>query len=552
MSRIHVTHGSRKIARLLLLAFAATISTSTGFAQERESQDVTPLNETEKIRHLLSRFSFGPTPGLVEKVRKMGIDRWFEEQLKGELQEGQELGERLAGYSSLDLDGKELMKKFRTPRGEPGSKQRKESDRLRNIPRTETRNAVIIRSIYGANQVREVASDFFRNHLNVDVNKGELRYILPDWEREVIRNEALGNFGDMLAKSSKHPAMLVYLDNALSRRPLSKAELKGVEINTRVKTGSRERGEESVQIAMQRGLNENYARELLELHTLGVDNGYKQKDVIEVAKILTGWTADISSAKFGFCFKPSMHCIGEKWVLGKRYRGSKKEEVTEGEKLIANLVREKGTADFLAWKLCRFFVDDNPPEAMVKRVARVFKSSKGKLPSVYRAIYKDPEFFKPRWFQSKFKRPFEFLVSTIRATGAEVSSTDTLHKLLAELSEPIYECEDPTGYYDQAEAWRDPGVMAVRWRFAMDLAHGRVKGVRIPDSFYEGLHPKIHRAWKDQLAERLLPAGMSEQTQMVLDSVVREHLDLWDDPRPEQLGPVIVGLLLGSPEFQRQ
>jgi uncharacterized protein (DUF1800 family) len=508
-------------------------------AQKREASDTTPLTETEKIRHLLSRFSFAPTVEMVGRVREMGMDAWFEEQLNGRVQEDPLLVETLAGLESLEMDATELARTFRTSR--------------RNQARQEVQDAVLYRAVQSPNQVLEVASDFFRNHFNVTVNKSDVRFLVPDYEREVIRGEALGSFGTMLEKSAKHPAMLLYLDNALSRRPLSKAELRAVELRTRLKTGSRERGEESAEIARQRGLNENYARELLELHTLGVDNYYRQVDVVQVARSLTGWTVQRNPDKgVGFLFRADMHCDGDKYLLGTTVKANRKNPVAEGEEILRRLVRHPGTSRFLAWKLCRYFVDDDPPEAMVKRVGTVFRQTRGDLPAVYRAIYEDPEFFNPRYFQSKFKRPFEFVASALRVTGARIESTRGLHRVLAQLSEPIYQCEDPTGYGDQAEAWRDPGVMAVRWRFAMDLTHGRVPGVRLPGSFYEGLHPTISRAWVDQLAARILSTGMSDHTREVLDDMVREYLTQHPEPKPNVLGAMIAGLLLGSPEFQRQ
>jgi uncharacterized protein (DUF1800 family) len=470
------------------------------------------------------------------------------------IQEDKYLLKALATLESIDLPLGELIAKY-NPRlpPKPTLKDRQRVNRLRNVPRRELRDAVLFRAVFGRRQILEVASDFFRNHLNVDINKGAVKYLATDYEREVIRAWALRDFGSMLIASAKHPAMLVYLDNALSRRPLSKAELGKVGRLTKRKTGSKERAVASIEIAKQRGLNENYARELLELHTLGVDNYYTQRDVIEVAKALTGWTVQVGSAKRpGFKFRPDMHCRGEKWFLGGSIRPDSKNPIAEGEEVIRRLLRHKGTARFLAWKLCRYFVDDDPPKQLVGRVASAFRRSKGNLATVYRAIYKDRLFFEPRFFQSKFKRPFEFLVSALRVTGARIKATNSLHSALKYLSEPIYECEDPTGYYDQAEAWRDPGVMAVRWQFAMNLARGRIPGVRIQDSFYEGLPQNIPLAWKDHLAPRILPAGMGELTRSVLDQMVREYLTKNKRPKPRELGSLIVGLLLGSPEFQRQ
>lgn len=510
-------------------------------AQERPVDDPNPLTETQRIQHFLSRFSFGPTPGLVEQVRKVGLDKWMDRWLEDEVEPSKYLAERLRDLETIGLDSTTIVRRF-------------SSQKLRNKPREELKDAVLFRSIYGANQLEEVATDFWRNHFNVDINKGNVRYYATEYENAVIRKHVLGPFGQLLEASAKHPAMLVYLDNAISRRPPTKQELREIERNTRRKTKSAERAQERVEIAKQRGLNENYARELLELHTLGVDNYYKQKDVIAVAKALTGWTVQNDpKQKIGFRFRADMHEKEDQVVLGSRIRDDRKQPLEIGEKILKKLARHKGTSHFIAWKLCRYFVNDKPSEAMVKRVASAFRRSRGKLADVYRAIVKDREFFAPANFQAKYKRPYEFVVSALRVTGAEVRSTRDVHRYLALMSEPIYECEDPTGYYDQAEAWNDPGTMAVRWKFALDLVRGRIRGIRVPDKFYEGLHPKLPLVWKDQLAARVLPAGLSEKTSKALDRQIRGYLeDRQDRGALRDLPALILGMLLGSPEFQRQ
>lgn len=516
-------------------------------AQRRAPGDDSPLTETERIRHTLSRFAFGPVPGQIEAIRAQGLDAWFEAQLAAD--EASDAGssllvDRLAELPAIALSGKELIERYRNP--ERANRPKRGADR-------DVQDAVVYRALFSPSQVKEVACDFFRNHFNVDADKGDVQYLLPDWEREVIRAEALGDFGAMLEKSAKHPAMLIYLDNSVSRRPLSKGELKNVEVTARVRTRSKARGAEAAAIASQRGLNENYARELLELHTLGVDRYYTQRDVIEVAKILTGWTVALDAeTHVGFHFDGGRHVRGEKWFLNSRIRASTGSAVEEGEELIRRLVQHKGTSEFVSWKLCRHLVSDDPPEAMVKRVAAVFRRTKGRMSAVLQAIYDDREFFAPQHFQSKFKRPLEFVVSALRVTGARVDSVTGVQQLLTELGEPTYECEDPTGYFDQAEAWNDPGIMAVRWRFALDLAAGRFKGVKIPKSFFADLHPRIHRAWRDQLAEKILPAGMSPRTAAVIDGRIKKYLDDHPKPKRERLGALIAGLLIGSPEFQRQ
>ena len=524
-------------------------------AQLRERLDTTPLTETQRIQHVLSRFAFGPTPGQIERVRKMGLDKWFEEQLGKTSRETYDLGERLRKFETTELSNQDLVRGYnpRNPGQRATREERREYNRLRNLPQVELKQMVVYRAALANNQLQEVAADFWRNHFNVDTNKQLCRLYATSYERDVIRANALGKFGDMLEASAKHPAMLIYLDNALSRRPPTKGELKTIEMRARQRTGSRERGEEAVEIAKQRGLNENYARELLELHTLGVDRYYKQRDVIEVAKALTGWTINNNPRQpVGFMYRSDMHAKGPKVFLGRRLKRDSKNPLLEGEIVLQRLVRHKGTAQFIAEKLCRYFVDDDPPAKMVERVAGAFKRHKGDLKKVYRAIYNDELFFHPRHYQTKFKRPFEFIISALRVTGAKITNPTEALATFKLLQEPLYECEDPTGFYDTAEAWNDPGVMAVRWQFAFRLATNKLRGIKVPNEFYKGLHPRIPRVWKDQLARRVLPAGMGEQTSRIMDKMMRKYLEDRPKPKVTELGPYILGLLLGSPEFQRQ
>jgi len=514
------------------------------------------LTESQRIIHVLSRFAFGPTPQTVAEVRKKGIDAWFDEQMGGQIQESAALLGWLDQQKSLKMTDLEIYQTYVSPKARsknPTPKELRERNRLRNIPVAQLKNAVLYRAIFGKDQLREVLADFWRNHFNIEAKKGACRYLIVGWERDVIRKGVFGDFGDFLMSTAKAPAMLVYLDNYISRKPLSKQELKAVARKVRQKTKSRKKGDEAADIAKQRGLNENYARELLELHTLGVDNYYKQKDVIEVAKALTGWGITVDRDKrVGFTFHGNLHAKGDKQFLRKRIRENKKMPIREGELVIERLARHRGTSEFLAWELCRYFVDDDPPPAMVRRVAAAWKRAKGNLPEVYRAILHDPDFFDRRHFQSKFKRPFEFLVSAIRVTGAELRSPRGLVKSLTAMSEPLYDCVDPTGYYDQAEAWNDPGVMALRWKFALDFVRGKIPGARIPKSFYADLRPNLPQVWKDQLAQKVLPAGLSERTSEAMDRKIRDYLRSNPEPDVNKLAPLILGMLLGSPEFQRQ
>ncbi|MCF6228784.1 MAG: DUF1800 domain-containing protein, partial [Planctomycetes bacterium] len=308
----------------------------------------------------------------------------------------------------------------------------------------------------------------------------------------------------------------------------------------------------------QRGLNENYARELLELHTLGVDNYYTQEDVIEVAKVLTGWTITPRrylkklNKPFGFLFFPQFHSTGDKTVLGQTIKENKKDPQAEGEEVLKLLAAHKGTADYLSRKLCRWFVNDEPNDAMVKRISAVWTKTKGDMASVYMAIFEDPDFFSKENYLAKYKRPFEFVISALRATGASVKHPEIIHKQLKAMNEDLYRCADPTGYYDQAEAWQDPGAMSIRWKFAYDLARGKFFAVNMPVDFYSDLPLDKPETWGELLAAKLLCQPMSEATSSALKRLIERKSNLRRGKLRRELGTLLVAGILGSPEFQKQ
>lgn len=282
-----------------------------------------------------------------------------------------------------------------------------------------------------------------------------------------------------------------------------------------------------------------------------MDNFYSQEDVINVAEALTGWTVQQNAERpVAFEFRRDMHQTGARQILGRMIPANPGNPEMEGQAVLEMLLNHPGTARFIAYKMCRYFVNDDPPPEMVSRLVVKFRQSRGKLPMMYQAIIEDPEFFNPQHYQVKFKRPLEFVTSALRVTNAEIESTDQLHQQLLVMGEPIYQCEDPTGYYDQADAWRDPGVMATRWQFGLGLAMGWIRGVKIPKSYWEGLEPNNPLQWKEELVGRILPGGCTEKTDSALDTLIARYAAY--NPHPDQLGRYIVGLLLGSPEFQRQ
>lgn len=564
----HLPHVGARLAMVLgcclLGPVAAAAETDANYGREaRENTPIIgrdptqPLSDEERIHHALSRLTFGVTSQQIAEVQQMGLETWLKEQLQAQLEEPADLLSRLSALETLELTNQEIVSQYNPPLPSLQTKlspeelrRRRELSQMRDVPRNQLKDAVLLRAVLGSNQVREVLSDFWRSHFNVDVSKANVRFYATQYERDVIRGETLGNFRNMLNKVARDPAMLVYLDNYISRGA-SREEL--------IRTGqtalmqSRDYGAalEAIDIVRMRGLNENYARELMELHTLGVDNFYTQEDVINVAEALTGWTvAQDASAPIAFAFRPDMHQTGPRAILGRMIPANPANPEMEGQAVLELLLNHPGTAQFICYKLCRYLVNDDPPPELVTRAVVKFRQTRGNLPQVYLAIVNDPEFYNPRYYQAKFKRPLEFVTSALRVTGAEITDTGELHQQLLVMGEPIYQCEDPTGYYDQADAWRDPGVMATRWQFGLGLAMGWIRGVKIPDSYWSGLEPNNPLQWKEELTARVLPGGHTQRTDEALDAVIARYAV--HNPRPEQLGRYIVGILLGSPEFQRQ
>jgi uncharacterized protein (DUF1800 family) len=515
-----------------------------------------PLDDRERAAHLLSRFSFGPRPGDMERVLELGTKAWIDEQLEAGPFGPASLSERLGLLETLKMSPVEVFRHIEYKMGaNPTREDQAKRNRLRAIPRVQLVSGIALRSVYANRQLEEVLCDFWRNHFNVSYTKTyPAELYITDYERTVIQGHALGNFPVLLSASAHHPAMLHYLDNALSRRPPSEAELSEVARKVRQETGSKERGEEAALIAAQRGVNENYARELMELHTLGVDRTYRQRDVIAVAEALTGW--GISTGKdgdLGFAFDHERHVQGDKKFLGYVLRKDKEKGPGQGERILEILSRHDDTANFVATKLVRYFVNDVPPPELVKDVAQAFKKSGGDVRRMLRTILESDEFWARRNYRAKFKTPNEFLISALRVTGAEVKDTDTLLKALYAMGQLTYHCDDPTGWYDTADAWLDPGVLSKRWEVALLLAAGKLEGIEIPVSFYGELSGHTTAlAWMREMVRKVLPGGASTRTLAMLHEVVREHTAGNSPLDASTLGPQLLGLLLGSPEFQEQ
>jgi uncharacterized protein (DUF1800 family) len=450
------------------------------------------------IHHVLNRLGYGPRPGDVEAVRRLGLDRYVQDQLHPErVGENPELLRRLSELRTVALDADALLARYDLPReakreiqqkraemkGEPAEadvrKARRElaakyRERMDGTPRQvvdELQAAKVLRAVHSNRQLDEVLVDFWMNHFNVFANKGPVKFLVGEYERDVIRPHAWGRFEDLLRATAESPAMLFYLDNFLSADPSARPR----ERDRGLRAASR-RAPNAGQ-GRRRGLNENYAREIMELHTLGVDGGYTQKDVTEVARCFTGWT--IRGLRRGdpeFAFDERVHDRGDKTVLGVTIEAGGKDE---GDRVIHLLATHPATARFVSYKLARRFVSDEPPAALVDRAAETFRRTHGEIRAVVETIVTSPEFAAPAARAAKVKTPLEFVVSAVRASGAEVEDGRALARRIADMGMPLYLQQPPTGYKDTADAWVSTSGLLARMNFAVDLASGRVDGARV-------------------------------------------------------------------------
>jgi len=426
---------------------------------------------------------------------------------------------------------------------------------LRNPERVvigELMQAKLLRSVYSERQFDEVMTDFWFNHFNVFINKGSDRFLVTSYERDAIRPHALGKFEDLLVATAKSPAMLFYLDNWMSVGPNS-------EVGLGVAPRSRRHGRyQPVQGRPPKskgkapsGLNENYGRELMELHTLSVNGGYTQKDVTEVAKVFTGWTIEQPRRGGEFRYEPRMHEPGDKIVLGHKIKENGEKEGIEVLHLLATSPK---TAHFISQKLAMRFVSDDPPPALVDRMAQTFLKKHGDIREVLRTMLQSPEFWAPEAYRAKVKTPLEFVVSAVRASGAQVDDTRPLLNTLNGMGMMPYGIQPPTGYSMKANAWVNSSALLSRMNFALGLATGKLRGVSVDAA---QLAPGAGDAQSAlaALETSLLGGEVSKQTHETIakqlddPQIAQRKLD--DAPRPPNVA-AIVGLILGSPEFQRR
>jgi len=435
----------------------------------------------------------------------------------------------------------------------------------------------LLRDIYSQRQLEAVMTDFWLNHFNVYVRKNQNEpYLLPSYEREAIRPHALGRFEDVLVATAKSPAMLVYLDNVQSIGPGSIAAERVARLKERIPNAN-------VTRVMPQGLNENYARELMELHTLGVNGGYTQADVTQVAKVFTGWTIEQPIRGGGFQFEERRHEPGSKIVMGVKIREGGERE---GLEVLHMLATNPATARFISNKLAVRFVSDTPPAVLVDRMTKAYLASDGDIATVLRSMFGSPEFWSPELYRAKIKTPIEFVVSAARATNADVVNPLSLVRALEKLGMPLYGMQTPNGYSWTAESWVSTGALVSRMNFAVALSSNRIPGTIVdwnellqrPLSVLSGADDASSK--EARLEKQLLGQPASEQTRSAVTrelngQAAQAQAEKEFSIRPREAEPMLAvlnasgpmtpprapqdhdaammaGLLLGSPEFQRR
>ncbi len=408
--------------------------------------------------------------------------------------------------------------------------------------------AKLLRAIYSDRQLEEVMTDFWFNHFNVFSGKGPERLFLTNYEQEVIRPHAFGKFEDLLVATAKSPAMLFYLDNWLSVGPNSMRALGIPDHPARYGPRRFPPPNPKAKRKANNGLNENYGRELLELQTLSVNGGYSQRDVTEVAKVFTGWTIEKPNDGGGFKYDPRMHEPGPKLVLGHRIKPKSNGE-DEGREVLHLLATSPQTAHFICLKLAQRFVSDDPPPALVDRMAKTFEKKKGDIREVLSTLFHSPEFWTGSAYRAKIKTPLEFVASAVRATGADVDDALPLARQIANIGMPLYGAQPPTGYSMKAETWVSSSALLNRMNFALALTAGKIRGVKVDTSRLTGTSPTPSDPTLalSTMEAKLLAADVSKQTH---DSIMTQIAPAKPN-RPPDAG-TIAGLLLGSPEFQRR
>jgi uncharacterized protein (DUF1800 family) len=528
----------RKALACCCVALSFFFAPVTGFEMSPASDSVSsaalaanltqePDNERARAFHVLQRLTFGPAPGDIKKVQDIGVEQFIQQQLNpSNLQLEQGLQQSLSEKDALNLTPLELFIKYGRPavklaggaqaagRGAKPSVEQKKAIQKQvkeNYQKLymESASARFERALYSPRQLQELMADFWFNHFNISFDKGLDHLWVGSFEEQAIRPHVFGRFRDLLGATAHHAGMLFYLDNWQN----------SVAGNQAAKSKGR-----------FKGLNENYARELMELHTLGVDGGYKQKDVVELARVLTGLGIVNRSAgtlrnlqqnsersPMGYVFDSKRHDFGPKVLLGHQIRASGEAEIEEALDLLA---KHPSTAKHISFKLAQYFVSDNPPPALIDKLSKVYLASDGNIREILNTLFHSSEFFDPQYRNAKFKSPYRYMLSALRASDADVERPALLTRFLKQQGQPLFQCLTPDGYKCTQSAWLNSDALLNRISFASGLGTGRMPGVT------------AHITSTADLTD-MMPI-LSASTQNTLRDA------------PARLHPV---LLLGSPEF---
>jgi uncharacterized protein (DUF1800 family) len=562
-----------------LLLFLLVCGPVAGFAAPEIPK--TKLTKDQQIAQLLSRLTFGARPGDIERVKQMGIDTYLKQQLKPDTIDDSALDTRLAKLPTLSLATPTIAELYNPPKPKPTplpspnveknetaatanaeTQEAKPSPTPKPKPTPPPKNpgmvvnelqrAKLLRAVYSERQLYEVMVDFWENHFSIFANKDADRLLLTGFDREAVRPFAMGNFRDLLGATAHSPAMLYYLDNwtssVLRKYPATKDR------------PARQSG----------GINENYARELMELHTLGVNGGYTQKDVQEVARCFTGWTIRKPNDEGVFIYNPALHDNGEKTVLGVKIAAGG--GIADGERVLDILASHPSTARFIATKMARRFLGDEPPKAVVDRAARVFLTTNGSITETLKSIITSPAFFSPAAYRNKVRSPFEYVAAALRITNAETDADRPILNWISRMGQPVYGRVTPDGYPDMSTEWLSNNDLLTRFNFAGALATNSIKGTKVDaKKLLENTDASDPLKVEEALSRLILTNAITDHTKAALEKVAKDAKARKDgeveraalagtmalaEQKPAAKQPnyvlEILGLVLGTPEFQRK
>ncbi|MES2176254.1 MAG: DUF1800 domain-containing protein [Gemmatimonadota bacterium] len=539
----------------------------------------------QQVQQVLNRLGFGPRPGDVAKVREMGVDKWIALQLAPDRVDDGAADRIVASYELLAKPTSEFVAmytesqvalrkngKLQAAQGDTSSKKDMRAEMLRDDPALrdmvrqnqrvlgDVQSAKLARAVVSERQLQEVMTDFWENHFTVFAGKGQVRFFIPAYDRDVIRPRAMGKFRDLLGAVAKSPAMLFYLDQwqsaADSLHPTlasMRAGRLGGAAAARRAAAAGAAAQQRLQQAQgrRRGLNENYARELMELHTLGVDGGYTQSDIIEVARALTGWTMNPRGTA-EFVFDPRVHDAAEKKVLGHVLPAGR--GIEDGEDVLDIVARDPHTARFIARKLAIRLVSDAPPAALVDRAAATFTRTDGDIRETVRTIVTSPEFFSRSAYRVKVKSPFELVASALRAVGAQADTSMRSAQLVGFLGAPIFGHQAPNGWPETGEAWMNSGAILNRINFGLGLAAGRYPGARIAQwSEAERLRTAPREQQVDGVVLAFFGGQSSPDTRQILLSGENPlAAKLATTVKPDSASTEMTSMTMGAPRRDRE